>query len=64
MPIFEYQCAECRTTFERLVFASSSTATPVCPHCHSTQTAKRFSTFSAQTGGASVSATSGPAAFR
>ena len=64
MPIFEYQCEACHTTFERLVFASSSGVAPTCPQCHSVQTVKRFSTFSAQTGGASATATSGPPAFR
>jgi putative FmdB family regulatory protein len=65
MPIFEYQCEVCHTTFERLVFASSSGVAPACPQCHSVQTVKRFSTFSAQTGGGTgVPATSGPPAFR
>lgn len=64
MPIFEYQCEECHTTFERLVFASASGVAPTCPQCHSVQTVKRFSTFSAQTGGARATVSSGPPAFR
>ena len=62
MPIFEYQCEECQTIFERLTLRASSGAIPVCPRCNSPNTAKRLSTFSTST---AVGATpSGPSAFR
>src|ERR1700733_10567895 len=34
MPIYEYQCAQCRHSFEYLVLRTSSPAE--CPHCKST----------------------------
>jgi len=48
MPIFEYACAECATTFERLTLQPQSVVQPPCPRCGSTQTTKVFSTFSTQ----------------
>lgn len=63
MPIFEYQCEACHTTFERLILSSQSGVAPDCPHCHSAKTAKLFSTFSSHTGGTVATASSGPPAF-
>ena len=40
MPIYEYRCCDCETTFEALV-RSSDTAT--CPHCGSSSLAKLLS---------------------
>ena len=48
MPIFEYACEECGTTFERLTFRPQSVVQPLCPQCGSMQTTKVFSTFSTQ----------------
>ena len=40
MPIFEYHCQQCTKTCELLI---RSSATPVCPHCGSTQLDKLIS---------------------
>ncbi len=63
MPIFEYQCEECQTVFERITFGASSGTTPACPECTSPHTAKRLSTFSTNTGATMATAPSGPPAF-
>lgn len=42
MPIYEYQCSQCRKEFERLVFAGDDTK-PVCPECHSRDVVKKMS---------------------
>ena len=42
MPIYEYQCSQCRHCFEKLVFASDEE--PVtCPECDETQVEKLMS---------------------
>jgi putative FmdB family regulatory protein len=46
MPIFEFQCEDCRTTFERLIMSAQSNATQDCPQCNGSNTSKQFSTFS------------------
>ncbi len=63
MPIFEYQCADCQVTFERLILGANNGAAPACPHCSGDNTAKQFSTFSTQSGGVASTVTSAPPAF-
>lgn len=43
MPIFEYQCRNCGTKFEKIV--SSSTATATCKSCGSPRVEKLLSVF-------------------
>ena len=43
MPIFEYICKECDSTFEKLVMGSAELE---CPACHSKQLDQKFSVFS------------------
>ena len=53
MPIYEYKCEDCGTTFDKLV---RSIATPVeveCPECHSRNCKKHFSTFGTTGAGSS-----------
>ncbi|RKX38658.1 MAG: zinc ribbon domain-containing protein, partial [Verrucomicrobia bacterium] len=45
MPLFEYTCKKCGTSFEALV--SSVNAEVACESCGSKQTEKQLSTFSA-----------------
>lgn len=54
MPIYEYQCLDCKNDFEKLVRASD--APPQCPKCSSTALHKKLSAFAAVTGGASSGA--------
>lgn len=49
MPLYEYKCQDCETTFEMLVAASAdSDSTPSCTACGSKKTKKLFSTFAAR----------------
>jgi putative FmdB family regulatory protein len=59
MPIFEYRCEECGTTFERLTLRPQSAAQIPCPQCDSTSTAKVFSTFSTSAGNGTSTGNSG-----
>jgi putative FmdB family regulatory protein len=45
MPIFDFQCSACHSTFEQLV---RSGAQPACPHCGSTQLQRQVSLVAAQ----------------
>jgi putative FmdB family regulatory protein len=49
LPIFEYECAKCKSTFE-LLTSGESCRTVKCPHCSSRKVAKLFSSFSVGTG--------------
>jgi len=47
MPIFEYECKACRSSFELLVRADTLIA---CPSCESERVVKRLSLFAAHVG--------------
>ncbi len=47
MPIYEYHCADCRTTFERLRPMSQANAPAACVRCGSSDTSRAISLFSA-----------------
>jgi len=47
MPIFEYQCEECETTFECIILSSRQREEAECPVCGSKEVERLFSTFSA-----------------
>jgi putative FmdB family regulatory protein len=54
MPLYEYRCSECATSFEKLV--RSWTEVVLCPSCASAQVEKQLSTFAfAGTGGSAAS---------
>ena len=59
MPIYEYVCQECETTYERLVRSSSERIE--CPKCGSGRKTLQFSTFSSPNGSASSSTESSSA---
>ena len=50
MPIYEYQCEDCQTKFEKLVRRSSEAAELVCPSCGQNHLKLQLSTFSAHMG--------------
>lgn len=52
MPIYEYECKKCGSTFEELVFGSE---TPVCPKCGSPDTDRLLSRCACRFGGAAGS---------
>jgi putative FmdB family regulatory protein len=45
MPIYEYTCASCHKTFDRLVRSSADESTAACPECGSKKTQKKLSVF-------------------
>lgn len=45
MPIFEYQCKDCKSKFEILHKGSSSEEEVLCPECHSKNSKKLISSF-------------------
>ena len=58
MPIFEYECAKCKTHFELLV-SGDTPETIVCPQCASKRVSKLFSCFSVSTGKPGIGGSSG-----
>ena len=46
MPIYEYQCADCRRVVSRFVMRISDPATPTCPRCHGERLTRLLSRFS------------------
>jgi putative FmdB family regulatory protein len=61
MPIYEYQCQDCNTRFEKLVRRASETAELNCPSCGQKHIRQQYSTFSAHAGGSASSRSEGPA---
>lgn len=55
MPLFEYMCVRCGSTFEVLV-RSSRTQEIVCPKCKSTTVQKQMSAFAVAGSGSSSGA--------
>jgi putative FmdB family regulatory protein len=53
LPIFEYQCSECKTKFEILHKSINKVETVNCPNCNSINNKKLLSTFSAATNSSS-----------
>ena len=43
MPIYEYQCRECGTNFEKLVRTPGSENAVKCPYCRSERVQKKMS---------------------
>lgn len=59
MPIYEYHCEECGTTFDKFVRSISTPVEVECPSCHSHSCKKHFSTFGTTgTGGGALSGAS------
>jgi putative FmdB family regulatory protein len=45
MPIYEYQCGDCRKQFSLLILAPSAGAAPACPKCGSANLERLMSRF-------------------
>ncbi|MFV9505346.1 MAG: FmdB family zinc ribbon protein [Oscillochloridaceae bacterium umkhey_bin13] len=56
MPMYEYDCKECGTRFEKLVRTSDDPQAIRCPACASATVARAFSTFATGGGQRSVAA--------
>jgi putative FmdB family regulatory protein len=53
MPIFEFECSECRQHFEKLVRSSNAVEEVTCPACGGGQVRKKMSTFASKLSGGS-----------
>lgn len=62
MPIFEFVCQECGTSFEELLRSSSAVGDVICPDCESTQVIKQISSFASKVAGSASAFSSAPAA--
>lgn len=47
MPLYEYQCSDCKTRFDALRAMSEADAAIACPKCGSENTGRTISLFSA-----------------
>ena len=47
MPIYEYECQDCGTKFEKLLRRSSESPEVQCPSCGQKRLTQEFSTFAA-----------------
>jgi putative FmdB family regulatory protein len=45
MPIYEYECGDCRRRVSLLVRSMSAAASPACPRCHGTSLTRLMSRF-------------------
>ncbi len=57
MPIYEFNCDQCATDFEELVFSSDEEVE--CPECNNTKVTRKISTFAFKSGGKFVAASGG-----
>ena len=57
MPLFEYSCAECGASFEKLIRSVGSQTEVLCPSCNSGKTQKLMSGFAVSSLG------SGPSSY-
>lgn len=61
MPLYEFQCADCKDEFEELVRSSAAVAEVKCPHCGGQHVKRKVSLFAAKAGGSSLSLSPAPA---
>jgi len=61
MPIFEFECRECGTRFEKIV-SSASSSQVTCKNCASAQVAKLLSVFAVSGPSPKASSEPGPCA--
>lgn len=58
MPIYEFQCSDCETPFEKFVRSFSAINSVVCPDCGGNHVQKRMSTFASSVQGGTISLSS------
>ncbi len=58
MPLFEYECRDCKARFEQLVYGSNTRV--ACKKCGSTRLSQLLSTFAVAGASDKASAESGP----
>lgn len=63
MPLYEFDCPDCHTPFDKLVRSASAVAEVTCPTCGSGRVKKKLSTIAARpTGGDGASLSASAAA--
>ena len=62
MPLYEFQCTDCKDEFEELVRSSASVAEVKCPHCGGQHVRRKVSLFASKVTGGSLSFGPAPAA--
>lgn len=60
MPIYEYRCQDCQTTFEAFVSSIDQSDDVVCKKCNSSNIQKQLSSFSSRLASGSSSSPGGP----
>jgi len=60
MPIYEYQCQDCNTKFEKLVRRAAEAADVNCPSCGKPRVSQQYSTFSAHANGTTAARREAP----
>ena len=51
MPLFEFQCTDCKDEFEELVRSSAAVAEVKCPHCGGQHVKRKMSLFASKVSG-------------
>lgn len=62
MPIYEFECPECREAFDELVRSAAAVKDVTCPACGSRKVKKKLSAVAAHIGGGSAAAAAAGAA--
>ena len=62
MPLFEFLCSRCGSSFEELVRSADATDEVRCPACESREVQKKISSFSSRSAGGRSSSLSSSAA--
>lgn len=60
MPLFEFDCSECSTSFETLVRRADAISEVVCPACGSPKVEEKMSAFASISKNGGSTASSGP----
>jgi len=61
MPIYEFDCANCGDSFDKLVRSMSAVSSVTCPSCDSPDVKKKVSLFSSKMAGGSIGASASSA---
>ena len=59
MPIYEYQCRDCETSFEELILRASDAQAVVCPDCGGSHNERLLSSASVSSSKTSASGAAG-----
>lgn len=63
MPLYEFQCTNCKDEFEELVRSSAAIAEVKCPHCGGQQVKRKVSLFASKSSGGRTAYAPAAAAF-